>query len=439
MLCPSAAGCPPLVGAPSWDVNTEPCHLSKAWGLGNVARHRYNRVFNRLAIFMTSAWLLPEHLSDILPSEARRIEELRRSMLDTARGFAYELVMPPLLEYLESLLSGTGQDQSLRTFKLVDQLSGKTMGVRADTTPQVARIDAHLLNREGVTRLAYCGPVLHTEPLSAMASREPLQLGAEIYGHQGIEADLEIQELALECLDQAGVQGLVLDLSDARVVQSVLARAGLSSAQRDEVLAAMAAKDQAALEALRPVLPPLVMGQLEALLGLYGGEEVLVQAQTLLEPDAGIAAALADLRTVAQALSHAHPEVRIRFDLGDSSGCRYYTGLRFAVYVPGHVDAVLRGGRYDEVGSVFGRRRPAVGFSTDLKQLVRAQSREGLRKAIRAPWGQAEGLRGAVRDLRRQGETVVCVLPGHEHEVTEFECDRELREVAGQWIVAAIA
>src|SRR4051812_34916830 len=205
--------------------------------------------FHIPAFCMSSAWLLPEHIADVLPAQARHIEELRRGLLDVAAGYGCELVMPPLLEHIESLLSGTGRELNLKTFKLVDQLSGRTLGIRADSTPQVARIDAHLLNRAGVARLCYCGPVLHTRPSGIHASREPLQFGAEIYGHRGIEADLEVQDLALDCLRQAGVRGATLDLGDARIVRALLAGSQSGAAELDAIHAALASKDAGGLAA----------------------------------------------------------------------------------------------------------------------------------------------------------------------------------------------
>lgn len=387
---------------------------------------------------MSSAWLLPEHIADVLPAQARRIEELRRDLLDGARGYGFELVMPPLLEHLDSLLSGTGRELDLKTFKLVDQLSGRTLGVRADTTSQVARIDAHLLNRHGVTRLCYCGPVLHTRPDKLHGTREPLQFGAEIYGHSGLEADLEVQELALDALQRAGVSELTIDLGDARIVRGVLAGLSLDSATMGQVYAALAAKDSAALQAIAAPFPATVRQGLLALLRLYGDEEVLVAARRELPAHPLISAALDDLLWLNQHLRHAHPEVRVGFDLADLSGYAYYSGARFAVYAAGSSDAIVRGGRYDEVGAVFGRNRPAVGFSMDLKQLVLLTPVRTMRPAIRAPWGEDAGLRAAVRQLREQGESVVCILPGHEHEGEEFACDRELAAVNGQWLVRAL-
>ena len=387
---------------------------------------------------MSSAWLLPEHIADVLPAEAGRLEELRRTLLERARSYGFELVIPPLLEHLDSLLTGTAHELDLRTFKLVDQLSGRTLGVRADTTPQVARIDAHLLNRQGVTRLCYCGPVLHTRPQAPHATREPLQFGAEIYGHAGLEADLEVQDLALDALNAAGLEGLVLDLADARIVREVLADAALEPAAMELLVAALAAKDRSALRPLVEPLPGATREALLALTELYGDAAMLSQARQRLPHRPAIAAALDDLAWLASQVTAAHPEVRVGFDLADIGGTTYYTGARFAAYARGAADAVLRGGRYDEVGAVFGRNRPAVGFSTDLKLLADHAAAAPRRSAIRAPWGQHDALRGAVRQLRSQGETVVCALPGHDSEAQEFDCDRELVSVDGRWVLRAL-
>jgi ATP phosphoribosyltransferase regulatory subunit len=385
-----------------------------------------------------SAWVLPDHIADVLPSEARHIEELRRSLLDAARGYGYELVMPPLLEYLESLLTGTGQALDLQTFKLVDQLSGRTMGVRADSTPQVARIDAHLLNRQGVARLCYCGPVLHTAPAKPHATREPLQFGAEMYGHAGLEADLEVILLAIDCLKRAGLKDLTLDLADAQIVRSLLAGAPVFGEQLEQIHAALAAKDRASLQDLTAGFAPAQREALLQLVGLYGGEDVLMEAEKCLQATPNLRELLSNLKRLAQHVKAAQPDVSISIDLADARGYAYYTGARFAIYSPSAGDAVARGGRYDEVGSVFGRNRPAVGFSLDIKDLVAAAPKRSLHAAIRAPWGESAPLREAIARLRTSGETVVCVLPGHENEVQEFECNRELAEVAGQWVVRVI-
>jgi ATP phosphoribosyltransferase regulatory subunit len=387
---------------------------------------------------MSRAWLLPEQIADVLPSQARRVEELRRTLIDRARAYGYELVMPPLVEHLESLLSGTGQELDLKTFKLVDQLSGRTIGLRADTTPQVARIDAHLLNRNGVARLAYCGPVLHARADSALASRELLQFGAEVYGHAGLEADLEVIDLALDALGSAGVREVLLDLGDARVLRALLAGAPLDAERLTDLAQALARKDAAALAGLSGALTAESRDGLTALLRLHGGSEVIGAARTVLPARASITRALDDLVWLAEHVQRAHAAVRLGFDLADLSGYAYYSGPRFALYAAGNPAALARGGRYDEVGAVFGRNRPAVGFSLDVKELASVAPSQPAHAAVRAPWGESPSLRAAVRALREQGHSVVCTLPGHEHEAQEYDCDRELVEVDGRWVLRAI-
>ena len=369
-----------------------------------------------------------------MPSEARHIEELRRDLLDAARGYGYELVMPPLLEHLESLLSGSGESLDLQTFKLVDQLSGRMLGLRADSTPQVARIDAHLLNRQGVTRLCYCGSVLHTRPGSPHATREPLQFGAEIYGHAGLEADLETLLLALDCLKVAQVKAPSVDMADARIVKALLEGVPLTAAALAQLHAALAAKDSSELAVLTSNFPAAARQGLLALVQLYGDETILVEAEKVLPALPAVREALRSLKWLASRLDAAH----VSFDLADLRGYAYYTGARFSIYAEGASDALVRGGRYDEVGAVFGRNRPATGFSLDVKALVGVLADRPLRAAIRAPWRDLAALRTAIAALRSQGETVVCVLPGHESEVDEFHCDRELLERAGQWVVQAV-
>nr|WP_295785939.1 ATP phosphoribosyltransferase regulatory subunit [Rhodoferax sp.] len=381
-----------------------------------------------------SAWVLPDHIADVLPSEARHIEEIRRDLLDMARCYGYELVMPPLLEHLESLLSGTGEALDLQTFKLVDQLSGRMMGLRADSTPQVARIDAHLLNRKGVTRLCYCGPVLHTRPDGPHATREPLQFGAEIYGHVGLEADLETLMLALDCLKVAQIDNISLDMADARIVHALLKDLSLDAVQRAQVHAALAAKDASELKTLLRQAPAVTSRALIDLLQLYGDASVLEEARKVLPDTPDIQTGLAHLKWLSGHVAGAG----VSFDLADLRGYAYYSGAMFSLYAPGASDALARGGRYDEVGLVFGRKRPAVGFSLDIKALTAVAADRPLRAAIRAPWGEAAELRAAIAALRRQGETVVCVLPGHESEVDEFHCDRELHQSAGQWLIKVL-
>ena len=385
----------------------------------------------------SSSWQLPDQIADVLPSEARHIEELRRLWLDTARSYGYELVMPPLLEHIESLLTGTGEALDLQTFKLVDQLSGRTLGLRADTTPQVARIDAHLLNRTGVARLCYCGPVLHTRAGRPHATREPLQLGAEIYGHAGPEADLEAQVLALHGLKASGVHDLSIDMADVRIVNTLLAGATIAPRILSQIHAALAAKDAAELSSLTASvkdLPASSREGLQNLLQLYGDEAVLDEAEKALQPNDSLGKALLNLKWLA---SHVKKHATVSFDLADLRGYAYYSGTRFAIYGQGR--ELVRGGRYDEVGAVFGRNRPAAGFSLDLKELVNVLPPRPLRAAVRAPWAENSDLNAAIAKLRSAGDTVVCVLPGHDHEVNEFDCDRQLVHLNGQWVVTPLA
>ncbi len=387
---------------------------------------------------MSSAWLLPEHIADVLPAHARHIEGLRRRLLDVAASYGYELVVPPLLEHIESLLSGTGRELGLQTFKLVDQLSGRTLGVRADSTPQVARIDAHLLNRAGVARLCYCGPVLHARPAALHATREPLQFGGEVYGQAGLEADLEIQDLALACLHRAALDGVVLDLGDARIARGLLEGTGLPATRIADIYDALATKDAAALRGLSDGLPADVRRGLQALVTFYGGDEVIAAARRELPARPAVTAALDDLAWLAARATEAHPDTRVGFDLADLGIYGYYSGTRFAVYAEGSSDAVARGGRYDEVGAVFGRNRPAVGFSLDLKDLAALLALAPARAAIRAPWGTDAALRQAIRGLREAGETVVCEPPGQPSESQEYRCDRELVRQQDRWRVRAL-
>jgi len=328
-----------------------------------------------------SAWVLPDHIADALPSEARHIEKLRRGLLDTARSYGYELVMPPLLEHLESLLTGSGEALDLQTFKLVDQLSGRTLGLRADTTQQVARIDAHLLNRSSVTRLCYCGSVLHTRPDSPHATREPLQFGAEIYGYEGVEADLEALHLALDCLKSVQVPEISVDLADVRIVRSLLAGVIVDEQVLRAVHRALAAKDASELQQLTRHFPHVAREGLRALLSLYGDVEVLSEAEKVLSAVPGVRHVLTELRAVSEKLT----DVQVTFDLADLRGYTYYSGMRFGIYAQGISDALVRGGRYDEVGAVFGRNRPAAGFSLDVKQLAVVAVPLVPERVIRAP------------------------------------------------------
>jgi ATP phosphoribosyltransferase regulatory subunit len=322
-------------------------------------------------------WLLPEHIDDILPAEAMRIETLRRAILDLFFDKGYELVMPPLVEFTDSLLTGTGHDLDLRTFKLVDQLSGKMMGVRADITPQVARIDAHLLNRKGVTRLCYCGSVLHARPATPAASREPIQIGAELFGEPGVKGDLEIQALLCRALAAAGVKGARMDVGHVAVFRALVQAAGASHDLEVELFEALQRKDSPALKTLTKKLDAKTRAALLLLPDLYGDESILSVAEKKLPDYKDVKAALATLRALAKA-----SPIPVSFDLAELRGYHYHSGVVFDAYCDGVAGPVARGGRYDEVGKAFGRPRAATGFSIDLRSISSLQgvSRKRIRK-----------------------------------------------------------
>jgi ATP phosphoribosyltransferase regulatory subunit len=387
--------------------------------------------------FMKGNWLLPESLADMLPAEARRIEDLRRILLDSFRTYGFELVAPPLVEYIESLLSGTGSDLNLRTSKLVDQLSGRTLGIRADMTPQVTRIDAHLLNRLGVTRLCYCGPVLHARPAGLLASRELLQIGAEIYGQAGFEADLEIIHLALDSVRLAGVQALRLDLCHAGLVRSLIETDASALARADEIMALLRDKDLPGLTQLgtgKDALLPATVSALVRLPQLYGDVTVLERARKELPSLPGVVLALDTLEHLLGALD----DVAVGIDLADVGTYGYHSGVTFSVYAQGWHDAIVQGGRYDDVSRAFGRARPATGFSLDLRKLVDGLVPARAAPAIRAPSGQDAALRQAIQGLRQTGNIVVQVFPGEVATHDEFTFDRELVLRDGQWVVQQV-
>jgi len=379
-------------------------------------------------------WLLPENIADVLPSEARKIEDLRRTLLDHFRLYGYELVMPPMLEYIESRLTGAGQDMDLQIFKLVDQLSGRTMGIRADMTTQVARIDAHLLNRASVTRLCYAGSVLHTRPSGLHATREPLQLGAEIYGHAGLEADAEIQELALAALSLAGMANVRMDLCHVGVLRAILAADAQARAHEAELFALLEAKDLPGIERLTRNFGKVTGDALRALPGLYGDASVIERARSLLPALDGISRALDELAFLVRLAGG----IGVTIDLADLRGYHYHSGAMFAAYVPGLPNAVARGGRYDHVGEAFGRARPATGFSLDLRELARLMPGAERRRAVRAPWGTEPGLRDMIAQLRAAGEVVIQTLPGHENDQDEFDCDRAVVFENENWILKKV-
>jgi len=374
-------------------------------------------------------WLLPEAIEDILPAEAWHVETLRRRLLDEFRLHGYEFVMPPLLEYIESLLIANGYDLDLRTFKLVDQLSGRTLGVRADMTPQVARIDAHLLNRKGVTRLCYCGSVLHTLPADLTASREPLQIGVELYGHGGAEADVEVIRLLVRALQIAGIDGgsIGIDLGHVGIFRALVAAAELDSELERELFEVLKAKDIPGLRELMNGKAAIAEPYRSAFLALpecYGDFTALDAAAARLPALPEIAKAFVELRSLAGSIQ----DLPVSFDLADLRGYHYHSGVVFAAYCGGHPGAIALGGRYDQVGKVFGRSRAATGFSMDLRELSRLAPQSVARGAILAPCVATDdaALQQAIAGLRDAGEVVVVALPGHPADWGETGCDRQL-------------
>jgi ATP phosphoribosyltransferase regulatory subunit len=377
-------------------------------------------------------WLLPEFIQDMLPDEAWRVETMRRDVIDLLRRSGYQLVAPPMLEYAESLLINSSGELDLRSFKLVDQLSGRTLALRADITPQVARIDAQLLNQQGVTRLCYAGTVLHTQPSGLMRTREPLQIGAELYGHSGIDSDLEIQKLALEVLAKLNIEGVHFDLGHVAVFRSLVKYGGIQAALEAELFSALQRKDVPALEALVVDLPPMIQMALLALPQLYGGLDVIAKARAILPNYAELTAALNDLE---QAATHLNGAATIGIDLAELRGYHYHSGMVFAAYHAGSHDAIAVGGRYDDVGKSFGRARAATGFSMDLRQLHGLLVKQSLAKGIKAPHLKDANLAAEIAQLRASGEVVVVDLLGQKEQGAELNCDRELVLRDGQWAV----
>lgn len=383
-------------------------------------------------------WLLPEYIQDMLPDEAWRVEQIRGQVLGLLRKSGYQLVAPPLLEYAESLLIDGSADMDLRTFKLVDQLSGRTLALRADITPQVARIDAHLLNRQGVTRLCYAGSVLHTQPIGLTRTRELLQIGAELYGHSGVDSDLEIQRLMLQSLALLGIANVHLDLGHVAVFRALVQQAGLDQAMEVALFAALQSKDSAALQGLVTGLDSTLRTALMALPTLYGScAEVIARARKVLPDHATIRAALDDLVVAAKHLEPLAASVEI--DLADLRGYHYHTGMVFAAYHAGSHDAIALGGRYDDLGKSFGRARAATGFSMDLRQLYSLMPAQAGRQGICAPHLEDDAaLQIKVVQLRDAGEIVVADLSGNKAHRAEWQCDRELVLRGGVWLVVAI-
>lgn len=389
---------------------------------------------------MTSVdrWQLPDGIEEVLPAQAATAERLRRRLLDLYRSWGYQLVIPPLMEFTESLLIGLGQDLDLLTFKLTDQLSGRTLGIRADITPQVARIDAHSLAQESITRLCYAGSTLHTRPKSLLASRSPIQLGAELYGDNSLAADVEVVRLMLTTLEMAGVGSTVtLDLGHVGVYRAVLASASLTTEQEQTVFDALQRKSvpdlHLALAGVDGDAAALIIG----LVDLHGDDSVLANARELFADKAPDALAAVDaLQEVATDIRRQRPGLDIYFDLAELRGYHYHTGVVFAAYVPGHGQALANGGRYDNVGAVFGRARAATGFATDLKALLElVPSERDKRGAISMPDSDDLALATVVAQLREGGEVVINCLSTQ----PDPRCDRQLVEQDGVWQVQALA
>jgi len=385
-------------------------------------------------------WLLPEGIEELLPAQAARLEQLRRELLDLYRSWGYELILPPFIEYLDSLLTGTGHDLDLQTFKLIDQLSGRLLGLRADMTPQAARIDAHRLQREAPTRLCYLGTVLHTLPDGFAGSRSPLQVGAELFGHAGAESDVEILELMVATLTLTGVEDVYIDLGHVGIYRGLAQDAGLDTEQEAILFDALQRK---AIPEILDFLAQLEIStsQRERLAGLAtlnGDDEVLQAAELLLEGSGEPArAALDNLKRIAALAQRRLPGVSLHFDLAELRGYQFHTGVVFAAFVADRGQEVARGGRYDEIGKVFGRARPATGFSTDLRSLMQLGSRDwpAGAGAILAPAEDDPALAETVTALRAQGEVVVQQLPGQQGTYAEMNCRRMLRWSGSAWVV----
>jgi len=388
-------------------------------------------------------WLLPEGIEDLLPDQAAQLEQLRRELLDLYRSWGYELILPPFIEYLDSLLTGSGHDLDLQTFKLIDQLSGRLLGLRADMTPQAARIDAHRLQRDAPSRLCYLGTVLRTRPDGFDGSRSPMQVGAELFGHRGAESDVEILELMVATLALTGIEDIYLDLGHVGIYRGLAHDAGLDEEQEALLFDALQRKALPEINAFLAGLD-LSTAQRERLAGLAtlnGGAEVLEKAQALLQGSGESAlSSLEDLIRIARLATRRLPEISLHFDLAELRGYQYQTGVVFAAFVADRGQEIARGGRYDEIGKVFGRARPATGFSTDLRILMRLGNRDWPKPAgaILAPADEDTALANKVRTLRTQGERVVQQLPGQVGSVAETGCDRVLRWSGSEWVVERI-
>ena len=388
-------------------------------------------------------WLLPDGIEEVLPPEAANIELARRRVLDLFQCWGYELVITPHIEYIESLLSGAGQDLDLRTFKVTDPQSGRLIGFRADITPQVARIDAHTLRREGPSRLCYAGSVLHARPGALSTSRSPIQLGAELYGDASPASDVEVISLLLEVLEQAQVPDVHLDLGHVGIYRGLVKAAGLSDAAEQQLFDALQRKAIDEVVSLTAGLSPGLASMLQSLAELCGGRDVLELAQAcLVEAPEEVHGALDELLSIADALELRYPELPLYFDLGELRGYHYHTGVVFAAFLPGVGQSIAQGGRYDDIGADFGRARPATGFSTDLKTLVTLGQRpaDAAFAGIWAPDVHDLYLWKEIQQLRRTGSKVVQALPGQvQADAAAAGCDRQLELKDGRWQVMPVA
>ncbi|WP_036303514.1 ATP phosphoribosyltransferase regulatory subunit [Methylotenera sp. L2L1] len=381
-------------------------------------------------------WLLPEYIEDVLPAEAMRIEVLRRKLLDLFKVHGYQYVIPPMLEYMESLITGAGHDLDLATFKVVDQLTGRLMGVRADMTPQAARIDAHLLNHQGVTRLCYAGSVLRTKPDGLALTREPLQIGAELYGHAGIESDIEIQRLLIKALQAIGIDEIHLDFSHVNVFGSLIEASHVDAQLEQDLYAALQSKDQPAVASLTKALDHTTREALLNLTELNGDKAILAKAFNVLPATPAIKKALDSLQQVSNAIDQLGASVS--FDLSELRGYHYHSGIVFAAYAQGYKGPLALGGRYDEVGQSFGRARPATGFSLDLRGVVSALPPAKSEMAIYAPASEDALLASKVESLRNEGYVVIEALAGSDADLTELNCNKKLEHYNSGWHVVDV-
>ncbi len=381
-------------------------------------------------------WLLPEYIEDVLPAEAARIEALRRTLLDLFKVHGYQYVIPPMLEYMESLITGVGHDLDLATFKVVDQLTGRLMGVRADMTPQAARIDAHLLNDQGITRLCYAGSVLRTKPDGLAQTREPLQIGAELYGHAEVESDIEIQLLLIKALQAIGIEKIHLDFSHVNVFGSLIEASQIDAQLEQALYAALQSKDQAAVTSLTKDLSQSTREALIQLTQLNGDKTILVKAAQVLPGTPAIQHALSCLNKISEALESL--DVTVSFDFSELRGYHYHSGIVFAAYAQGYKGPLALGGRYDEVGKAFGRARPATGFSLDLRGVVTALPPAKNSLAIFAPAGNSPSLVAKITALREDGHIVIQALTEADADFSLANCDRKLEQYNSGWHVVAV-